>query len=67
MALEKEINLPFEVYDQVVAEPTEQSWRDAIAWARKHDFSHFLAYYSIPRSVVHHCLTSLYPELVGEA
>jgi len=36
-------DLPFEVYDQVVAEPTEESWRDAIAWARKHDFSHFLA------------------------
>ena len=30
--------------DKVVAEPTEDSWRDAIAWARSHDFSHFLAY-----------------------
>ncbi len=38
------MDLPFEVYDQVVAEPTEESWRHAIAWARKHDFSHFLAY-----------------------
>ncbi|KAM6495887.1 alcohol dehydrogenase [Amanita muscaria] len=42
-ALEAETDLPFEVYDQVVAEPTEDSWRNAIAWARKHDFSHFLA------------------------
>jgi hydroxyacid-oxoacid transhydrogenase len=50
MALEKEMDLPFEVYDQVVAEPTEGSWRDAIAWARRHDFSHFLAYYPIPFS-----------------
>jgi len=37
------MDLPFEVYDQVVAEPTEESWRNAIAWARRHDFSHFLA------------------------
>ena len=36
-------HIPFEVYDRVVAEPTEASWRDAIAWARKHDCSHFLA------------------------
>ena len=43
-ALEAETDLPFEVYDQVVSEPTEESWRNAIAWARKHDFSHFLAY-----------------------
>ncbi|PFH52721.1 hypothetical protein AMATHDRAFT_188781 [Amanita thiersii Skay4041] len=42
-ALEAETDLPFEVYDQVVAEPTEESWRNAIAWARNHDFSHFLA------------------------
>ncbi|KIY49198.1 iron-containing alcohol dehydrogenase 1 [Fistulina hepatica ATCC 64428] len=35
--------VPFEVYDTVVAEPTEESWRNAIAWARQHDFSHFLA------------------------
>ncbi|KAF9534330.1 alcohol dehydrogenase [Crepidotus variabilis] len=42
-ALEGQTDLPFEVYDRVVAEPTEDSWRDAIAWARKHDFSHFLA------------------------
>ncbi|KZV61019.1 iron-containing alcohol dehydrogenase 1 [Peniophora sp. CONT] len=46
MALESlsaESDLPFEVYDRVVTEPTEDSWRDAIAWAREHDFSHFLA------------------------
>ncbi|KAF4619166.1 hypothetical protein D9613_005081 [Agrocybe pediades] len=42
-ALEAENDLPFEVYDRVVAEPTEDSWRDAISWARKHDFSHILA------------------------
>jgi len=42
-ALESQMDLPFEVYDQVVAEPTEESWRNAIAWARRHDFSHFLA------------------------
>jgi len=43
-SLEEQMDLPFEIYDQVVAEPTEESWRHAIAWARKHDFSHFLAY-----------------------
>ncbi|KAG7096968.1 hypothetical protein E1B28_004365 [Marasmius oreades] len=42
-SLQSQTDLPFEVYDQVVAEPTEDSWRSAIAWARKHDFSHFLA------------------------
>ncbi|KAJ8509331.1 hypothetical protein ONZ45_g8505 [Pleurotus djamor] len=42
-ALDSQPDLPYEVYDKVVAEPTEQSWRDAIAWARAHDFSHFLA------------------------
>ncbi|KAF6762615.1 alcohol dehydrogenase [Ephemerocybe angulata] len=42
-ALEAESDLPFEVYENVSVEPTEASWRDAIAWARKHDFSHFLA------------------------
>ncbi|KAF9047199.1 Dehydroquinate synthase-like protein [Hymenopellis radicata] len=42
-SLQAQQDLPFEVYDRVVAEPTEDSWRDAIAWARKHDFSHFLA------------------------
>lgn len=42
-ALEAQTDLPFEVFDQVVAEPTEDSWRKAIDWARGHDFSHFLA------------------------
>ncbi|TRM67584.1 alcohol dehydrogenase [Schizophyllum amplum] len=42
-ALESQSDLPFEVYDRVVAEPTEDSWRNAIAWARKSEFSHFLA------------------------
>jgi len=42
-ALEAQTDLPYEVFDQVVAEPTEDSWRRAIAWARQHDFSHFLA------------------------
>ena len=42
-SLEAQQDLPFEVYDRVVAEPTEASWRDAIAWARQHDCSHFLA------------------------
>ncbi|KAH8106149.1 alcohol dehydrogenase [Cristinia sonorae] len=42
-SLESQPDLSFEVYDRVVTEPTEASWRDAIAWARKHDISHFLA------------------------
>ncbi|KAF8138287.1 alcohol dehydrogenase [Boletus edulis] len=42
-SLQSQEDLPFEVYDQVVAEPTEESWRKAIDWARQHDFSHFLA------------------------
>lgn len=42
-SLESQSDMPFEVFDQVVAEPTEESWRNAIAWARKHDFTHFLA------------------------
>jgi len=36
-------NVPFELYTNVSVEPTDESWRDAIAWARKHNFSHFLA------------------------
>jgi len=31
-SLEAQADLPFVVYDRVVAEPTEESWRDAIAW-----------------------------------
>ncbi|CDO76248.1 hypothetical protein BN946_scf184470.g6 [Trametes cinnabarina] len=42
-SLEAQPDLEFVVYDRVVAEPTEASWRDAIAWARKEDCSHFLA------------------------
>ncbi|KAF8559112.1 alcohol dehydrogenase [Imleria badia] len=42
-SLQSQEDLPFLVYDQVVAEPTEESWRKAIDWARQHDFSHFLA------------------------
>ena len=42
-SLDSQTDLPYEVYDKVVAEPTEASWRDAVAWARTHDFSHFLA------------------------
>lgn len=43
-SLQSQPDLKWEVFDQVVAEPTEASWRTAIAWAREHDFSHFLAY-----------------------
>ncbi|EMD40675.1 hypothetical protein CERSUDRAFT_111255 [Gelatoporia subvermispora B] len=42
-SLEAQADLPFVVYDRVVAEPTEESWRNAIAWSREHDCSHFLA------------------------
>lgn len=42
-SLESQQNLPFEIYDKVATEPTELSWLDAIAWARRHDFTHFLA------------------------
>lgn len=42
-SLEAQTDLQFEVYDRVVTEPTEESWRDAIQWARQYDFSHFLA------------------------
>ena len=42
-SLDSQPGLNYEIYDKVVAEPTEESWRDAIAWARSHDISHFLA------------------------
>ncbi|KAJ7047376.1 alcohol dehydrogenase [Mycena alexandri] len=42
-SLEAQANLPFEVMSLPVTEPTEESFNDAIAWARGHDFSHFLA------------------------
>ena len=50
-SLEAQTDLRFEVFDKVVAEPTEASWREAIAWSRQHDPSHFLAY-------VHHLIAS---------
>ena len=43
-SLSSQQDLQFEIFDRVVTEPTEDSWREAIAWSRKHDFSHFLAY-----------------------
>ncbi|GAA6001820.1 hydroxyacid-oxoacid transhydrogenase [Rhodotorula paludigena] len=45
MALESldDNGITYEVFDRVRVEPNEQSWRDAIAFAKKHDFSHFLA------------------------
>ena len=42
-SLDSQPGLNYEIYDKVVAEPTEESWRDAIAWARDQDCSHFLA------------------------
>jgi len=36
-------DVPYEIYDTVAVEPTDASWKDAIAWSRAHDFSHFLA------------------------
>jgi len=42
-SLETQGTVPYDVYDNVAVEPTEASWRDAIAWARKGDYSHFLA------------------------
>ncbi|KAI0307098.1 iron-containing alcohol dehydrogenase 1 [Multifurca ochricompacta] len=42
-SLSSQQDLPFEIFDRVITEPTEDSWREAIAWSREHDFSHFLA------------------------
>ncbi|GJJ07159.1 hypothetical protein Clacol_001359 [Clathrus columnatus] len=42
-ALETQGDIPYEIYDDVSVEPTEASWRHAIEWGRKGDFSHFLA------------------------
>ncbi|KAJ7276397.1 iron-containing alcohol dehydrogenase 1 [Mycena haematopus] len=42
-SLESQADLPFEVLSLPAGEPTEESWADAIAWSRTHDFSHFLA------------------------
>jgi hydroxyacid-oxoacid transhydrogenase len=33
-----------EVFSDVSVEPTDLSWLKAMEWARKNDFSHFLAY-----------------------
>ena len=35
--------VPFEIFDRVRVEPNEESWQDAIKFARERDFSHFLA------------------------
>lgn len=43
-ALEVQGNVNYEIYEDVSVEPTEASWRHAIEWSRKGDFSHFLAY-----------------------
>ncbi|KAH7097439.1 alcohol dehydrogenase [Auriculariales sp. MPI-PUGE-AT-0066] len=42
-SLEMYANAPYEVFTEVSVEPTEDSFRAAIAFARKHNFSHFLA------------------------
>lgn len=42
-SLQQHAGAPFEVFENVAVEPTEDSFREAIAFARKHDFSHFLA------------------------
>ncbi|KAJ1021983.1 hypothetical protein NDA18_005220 [Ustilago nuda] len=35
--------IKYEIFDRVRVEPNEKSWQDAIGFARKNDFSHFLA------------------------
>ncbi|KAG8923385.1 hypothetical protein FRC01_012823 [Tulasnella sp. 417] len=35
--------ISYEVFNKVAVEPTDASWKEAIDWARKHDFTHFLA------------------------
>ncbi|KAL8280558.1 hypothetical protein RQP46_007206 [Phenoliferia psychrophenolica] len=35
--------VPYEVYDKTRVEPNQVSWAEAIDFAKKHDFSHFLA------------------------
>ncbi|EJD48416.1 iron-containing alcohol dehydrogenase 1, partial [Auricularia subglabra TFB-10046 SS5] len=42
-SVEQYAGAPYEVFQNVSVEPTEDSFREAIAFARKHDFSHFLA------------------------
>ncbi len=41
-ALERE-GVQYEIFDRVRVEPNDESWADAISFARKNDFSHFLA------------------------
>ncbi|GAA6052452.1 hypothetical protein JCM3770_001120 [Rhodotorula araucariae] len=36
-------NVKYEVFDRTRVEPNQQSWEDAIAFAKEHHFSHFLA------------------------
>ncbi|GAA5879471.1 hypothetical protein JCM3774_005221 [Rhodotorula dairenensis] len=45
MALEslEENGIKYEVFDKTRVEPNQQSWEEAIAFAKEHDFSHFLA------------------------
>ncbi|KZV97241.1 iron-containing alcohol dehydrogenase 1 [Exidia glandulosa HHB12029] len=42
-SLQQHAGAPFEVFENVSVEPTEDSFREAMAFARKHNFSHFLA------------------------
>ncbi|GAA6033319.1 hypothetical protein JCM8097_006690 [Rhodosporidiobolus ruineniae] len=35
--------IKYEVFDRTRVEPNEESWKEAIAFAQEHDFSHFLA------------------------
>ncbi|KAK0520477.1 hypothetical protein OC834_005258 [Tilletia horrida] len=41
-ALEHE-GVPYEIFDKVRVEPNDKSWKEAVDFARGHDFSHFLA------------------------
>ncbi|TNY18701.1 iron-containing alcohol dehydrogenase-domain containing protein [Rhodotorula diobovata] len=36
-------NVQYEIFDRTRVEPNQESWEEAIAFAKKHDFSHFLA------------------------
>ncbi|GAA5993138.1 hypothetical protein JCM10908_001306 [Rhodotorula pacifica] len=39
----EENGIKYEVFDKTRVEPNQQSWEEAIAFAKEHDFSHFLA------------------------
>ncbi|GAA5974845.1 hypothetical protein JCM11641_008394 [Rhodosporidiobolus odoratus] len=45
MAIEslQDNGVKYEVFDRTRVEPNEESWKEAIAFAKEHDFSHFLA------------------------